>query len=152
MKYLMILTAGICSLLFSLSAMADQAEDEAAIRKVVAAIEAAYNAHDPSALLPLLDDTVVILGRTMRDKREAETFWSEAFAQSKNAKRQFLEEIDIVFVTPDVAIYKSRYERTGRADANGKALPPNQAIAARVLVKRDDTWLLAASFGQVIVE
>jgi len=151
MKHSLILTVGVC-LLVSVPAMADQAEDEAAIRKVVAAIDAAYNAHDTAALLPLVDDTVVIFGRTMRDRREMQTFWSEAFAQSKNAKRRFLEEIDIVFVTPDVAIYKSRGERTGRADTDGKPLPTNQAIYARVLVKRNDTWLLAASFYQFVVE
>jgi uncharacterized protein (TIGR02246 family) len=151
MKYLHILIIGIC-LPTAVPSMADQAEDEAAIRKVVAAIDAAFNGHDPAAVLPLNDDTIVIFGRTMRDRREAETLWSEYFAQNKNARRRFLEEIDIVFVTPDVAIYKSRGERTGRVDASGKPLPPNQAIYARVFVKRNDTWLLAASFYQMISE
>ena len=97
MRHLMILTAGICLLLTSVPATADQAEDEAAVKKVVAAIEAAFNDHDPAAVLPLVDDTIVMFGRTIRDRGEAEAFWSEVFAQSKNAKRRFLEEIDIGF-------------------------------------------------------
>ncbi len=47
MKYLMILTIGICLLLTSAPAMADQAEDEAAIRKLIEAkLLAAYNNQD----------------------------------------------------------------------------------------------------------
>ena len=76
----------------------------------------------------------------------------EKFQSERKSQFKLLDEIGIIFVTPDVAIYKSRGERTGRADTDGKPLPTNQAIYARVLVKRNDTWLLAASFYQFVVE
>ena len=43
MKYLMILTVGVCLLIGTVPAMADEAADEAAIRKVVRQITQAFN-------------------------------------------------------------------------------------------------------------
>ena len=62
------------------------------------------------------------------------------------------EEIGIVFVTPDVAIHKYRYEITGRVDSDGKPLPPQKYLNARVLVKKNGKWLYTAVFARPIEE
>lgn len=57
MRHLLILTVGVCLLFASVPAMAGQAEDEAAIRKIMKQREAAYNRHDVTALGAQLDET-----------------------------------------------------------------------------------------------
>ncbi len=54
MKYLTALTIGAC-LLFSSTPMAAQAEDEAAIRKVMEQVNAAFNNHDGEGMAALAE-------------------------------------------------------------------------------------------------
>ncbi len=49
MKHLLILTIGFCLLLTSVPAMADQAADEAAMRKVAKELNATWNAKRPGS-------------------------------------------------------------------------------------------------------
>ncbi len=49
MKYLMILLVGVCLLIGTVPAVADQAADEAAIRELNKQIYAAVNKHDAKA-------------------------------------------------------------------------------------------------------
>ncbi len=75
MKHLFILTVGTC-LFISVPAVADQAADEAAIKKAAAQMATAYNNHDaPGVAACYLDDgemvitnSSVIVGRTAISK------------------------------------------------------------------------------------
>ena len=151
MKYLMILAIGVCLLLTSAPATADQAADEAAIREASKKIEAAFNAHDAKASVAMYDETIEMWDGTYKGRAEQEKAYVEYFKSGlKNAKMTPLEEIGIVFVTPDVAIHKMRREMTGMVDEDGKAMPDAKHIHARVFVKRDGKWLLAAYFSNPI--
>ena len=77
---------------------------------------------------------------------------AEYLQLAKNARMKELEEIGIVFVTPDVAIHKLRREMSGMVDADGKTLPDTKQIHARVFVKRNGKWLQAAYFSRPIQE
>jgi uncharacterized protein (TIGR02246 family) len=146
MKYLLILTVGIC-LLISVPAMADQAEDEAAIRKVEEMYIAAYNAHDSEAVhATYVEDVQVwrghISGRAAATKNLAEVF----AGPYKNLKVKVENEIGIVFITPDVAIYKAVLAGSGMVDEEGKALPPAKNMYAKVYVKKNGKWLGAHGY------
>ena len=140
MKYLMIITVGIC-LLISVPAMADQAADEAAIREVVKQANAAFNNHDAKAMAAFDVENI----ESWDGKRKGRKQLSEWFASMKGQYKQ-LDEIGITFVTPDVAIFKEYGENTDRLDADGKPLPPQKALEAWVLVKKNGKWLGAAIF------
>ena len=142
MKYLMILTVGICLLLTSVPAMADQAADEAAIRKVVKETFATWNAKDLEAHMALIDENFVEndleKGKAAHRKRLEKLFSSEGYTQVKLG-----EEIDFVFVTPDLAIYRT----------HGEDLEPAMKwISAWILSKKSGNWLLSADFWWPVEE
>ena len=147
MRRLLILTVGICLLLASVPAMADQAADEAAIRKVVEQVNTAYNKKDAKAMASGFTENFENLSGTRKGRKELSEYW----ASQKSHYKQ-LDEIGIIFVTPDVAIFKERGELTGRFDADGKPQPPQKVLEAWVLVKKNGKWMVAAFFQRTIEE
>lgn len=77
---------------------------------------------------------------------------SDIFAHSKDIQYTLLDEIGIVFVTPEVAIYKHHDKITGRLDDSGKSLTPYKRISARVFVRKNGKWLFASHFFRTIEE
>lgn len=136
MKQALILTVGIC-LLISVPVMADQAADEGAVRKVAKKLNDTWNAKDLDAHFALIDKDFVMNDRKKGKAAHREfltQFWSsEEYSQIKN------DEVDLVFVTPDVAIYR----------INGLRLEWNQKlILAWIFSKKSGNWLLSAAFWQ----
>ena len=152
MKYLLVPMAGLCFFFVSLSAMVAPAADEAAIRTVMEKRKAAFNAKDAQAYAVLHVESFENWLGTVKDRAAFEKDRSERFERQKNEKRELLNEIGIVFVTPEVAIYKGRMEYAGWVDADGKIAPPGKRLLARVLVKKQGQWLIAATFGRSIEE
>ena len=147
MKYLMILTAGVCLLFTSVPMMADQTEDEAAIRKAEEMCLAAHHSHDATALAATYDENAENWIGTIKGRAVIEKQYGENYAGPlQNLKIKVLDEIGIVFVTPDVAIYKARYEFSGMLDEEGKALPTNKVLYAKVFVKKNGKWLGAHGY------
>ena len=147
MKYLMISLVGVCLLIATVPAAADQAEDEAAIRDAYKQALAAYNNRDFKVFAVLHVEAFENWDGTSKGRASLEKL---TLPESLEAK--LLDEIGIVFVTPDVAIYKYRLEMTGDVDADGKPLPPTKRLSARVFVKKDGKWLHAAAFARTIEE
>ena len=146
MKYLITLTIAVCLLFSSVPAMAVQAEDEAAIRKVVEQNQAAFNNHDPRGMGALAE---ISLGENWDGSYK----WTagaenmvDLFKRQPNIKSEILEEIGIIFFTPDVAVYKALMDNTGLVDEDGEPLPQVKFLVASVLVKKNDQWLFAAFF------
>ena len=151
MKHLLILFVGIC-LLISVPVMADQAADEAAIRAAVEQMFAAGNKHDAKALMSLcIEDFEGWSGET-KGRAAWEEYMSGFFSRQKDLQYEMVDEIGIVFVTPDVAIYKFREKTTGLLDADGKTLPERKRLRADVYVKKDGKWLAATFFTRPIEE
>ena len=147
MKYLVILTVGTCLLLSSVPLMADQAADEAAIRNAVKQINEAWNKKDAKGMASGLIENFENWPGKRKGRKELSEYWASVKGQGKQ-----LDEIGIIFVTPDVAIFKERVELTGMFDAAGKPLPPRKTLEAWVVVKKNGKWMGAAFFQRTIEE
>ena len=152
MKYLTALTIGACLLFSSMPAMAAQAEDEAAIRKVMEQLNAAFNNHDGKGMGALSE---ISLGENWDGSYK----WTaesnnlvDVWKQQPSIKSHILEEIGIIFFTPDVAVYKALMDNTSLVDEDGKPLPQLKWLGAWVMVKRNGQWLQAAFFTRPIEE
>ncbi len=146
MKYLMILTVGICLLLTSVPVTADQAADETAIREANEQRIAVWNAKDAKAYPAFFD-------KDCTDSFDGGPCSADAFQEAtKNAKLRVVKDAGVVFITPDVAILRYTTEDSGFVDADGKPQPPGKSQYARVYVKKDGKWLMATSFFQTIEE
>jgi hypothetical protein len=150
MKYLMLLVSGVFLFLSSEPAVADQGADIAAIRQVRERRIATYNTKD----VKIFEDTVVedheswsgVKGRASLIRRTAALFEN----QWKDIVIEQLEEIGIIFVTPDVAIFKSRQRYIGTLDEAGGVIPPMDVLFAEVYLKRNGRWLAHSWFWRPI--
>ena len=147
MKYLMTLTVGACLLFSSVRAVA---ADEAAVRKAVEKLVATYSSHDTKTLLTLIDETIAAWEDSEQGKAAEEKRLREGFNNQKNMRVKLAQEIGIVFVAPDVAIYKAHVDVTGLAGEDGKPQPPMKRLNAWVMKKKDGDWLLAAIFSRLV--
>ena len=152
MKFLMILTLGFCLLFAAVPAVADQAADKAAIREAMDRMYAAWNRHDAKGLVAEMHETYETWTGDMKGPAARQKYWEERFAAQKSAKYTKREEIGIVFVTPDVAIWKARGEISGWVDENGKTMPPYRFLMGSVVVKKNGKWGEVAYFGTPIEE
>ncbi len=153
MKYLMTLTVGVCLLFASVPAVAQNAADEAAVREAIEKLVATYNSKDVKAMVALLDETSVPWESGVKGTREGqEQYFTEVFATQKDVKSKITKEVGIVFVTPDVAIYKAYADVTGIVDDDGKAMPLAKFLGAWLMVKKGGNWLMAAYYGRPIEE
>lgn len=118
---------------------ADQAEDEAAIRKNAEAYVEAYNKHDAKALAAMWSPDAVYMapstGEAAVGQEEIEKVFAETLADLKDAKLE-VEVISVDFMSPNVAI-ESGIARIIRPDAE-----PEESNYTAVHVKRDGKWLL----------
>lgn len=118
---------------------ADQADDEAAIRKSDDAYVAAYNKHDAKALAELWSPEAVYIdpetGRQAVGRAEIEKEFAETFKGLKDAKLE-VDVKSIKFLSPNVAI-----ERGTARVINSKEQPDDSDYSA-LFVKRDGKWLL----------
>jgi hypothetical protein len=61
--------------------------------------------------------------------------WTNYFGNNENVQMKQYEEVGIHFITPDVAVYKARFEIGGRVDSNGESIPPSKHGGLWVLVR-----------------
>jgi hypothetical protein len=132
--------------------MADQAEDEAAVRKVALQILDGYSAGTPEKMAELFAEDWENWEGTIKGRTAWKQYATEVLQRRKGVKFKQLEEIGIVFVTPDVAIYKQIVEASGGVDEGGKPLPPAKILYAVVFVKKGGNWLQSTYFGRTIEE
>ena len=133
-------------------AATDRTNDETAIREVVEQVNTIHNRHEVEPLVALFDETVENWTGSIRGRAAYEEAITGLFEREGNRLQEEVEEVGIVFVTDDVAIYKSRRQVTGEVDSAGNDLPPQTVNLARIFVKRDEGWLLAAWFAMPVDE
>jgi uncharacterized protein (TIGR02246 family) len=121
------------------SACADQAADEAAIRKNAETYVAAYNKHDAKALAAMWSPDAVYLDpstdETAVGREEIEKAFAETLVEFKDAKLEVTVE-SVEFVSPNVAI------ETGSTRIIRPNEEPEETGYTAVNVKRDGAWLL----------
>lgn len=118
---------------------ADQAEDEAAIRKNAEAYVEAYNKHDAKAVAAMWSPDAVYMnpstGEAAVGQEEIENVFAETLADLKDAKLE-VKVTSVDFMSPNVAI-ESGTARIIRPDAE-----PEESNYTAVNVKRDGKWLI----------
>jgi len=129
-----------CSLLVAPSlCIADQAEDEAAIRKSDDAYIEAYNKQDAKALAALWSPEAVYVdpetGKESVGRDEIEKEFAETFSANKDVKLE-VNVNSIKFLSPNVAI------ENGTARVIRPKEEPDESTYSALFVKRDGKWLL----------
>jgi ketosteroid isomerase-like protein len=142
MKHLMILTVGIC-LLISVPAMADQAADEEAIKKVIVDIFETHNRGDGAAMAAHYDGDGYYSYTGVATKAAA--IEAVAERQKNKVKAKLIKEIGVVFLKPDVAIERRVTQYSGPKGIDGKPFKVWN-LTASVLMKKNGKWLVTAQF------
>jgi len=126
---------------------ATRSKEEAAIRQVVREVVGIYGKRDSKAMADICDETFMNLGDIYRGWESIEAFFRGFFKGMGDIQVSILEEIDLDFVTPDVAIYQMRGEFTNLPHgADGNPQPPQEWIAANVYAKRKGRWRRHGAF------
>ena len=120
-------------------------DDEEAIKRVIVAMDDAFNSHKPDGALFTQDaDFVNVNGTWLNGAAQIESGRRTAFdTRLKNAHTKSLE-VRIRFIRPDVAIAHITSETAGITTADGRELPPQKELNVRVLISEDGRWLVAA--------
>jgi len=118
---------------------ADQAADEAAIRKNDDAYVEAYNKHDAKALAALWSPEAVYVdpdtGKEAKGREEIEKEFADTFADLKDAKLEIADSA-IKFLSPNVAV------ESGTARIIRPKEEPDESTYSALFVKREGKWLL----------
>ncbi len=121
------------------AANADQAADEAIIRKSVEAYVAAFNGGDAKALAAMWSPDAVytnpVSGEQVVGREAIEQQFASIFATSKDAKLAAATK-SVQFISPGVAV------ESGTAKVMRPDQEPEESEYTAVYVKRDDQWLL----------
>jgi uncharacterized protein (TIGR02246 family) len=134
-----ILLVGCVSCLVVKVIRADQAEDEAAIRKNDEAYVAAYNKHDAKAVAALWSPEAVYAdpdtGEEAVGRDQIEKEFADTFADLKDATLE-LKVGGIKFLSPNVAV------ESGTARVIRPKEDPDESTYSALYVKREGKWLL----------
>jgi uncharacterized protein (TIGR02246 family) len=122
-------------------------QDEAAIRKVIAATTDMFNRHDAEGFVQYYTsdaDLVTVRGEVMSGTAEIEAGLNRIF--QTRAGSATLREVDasIRLLGPDVALAHVTNELSGLVGPGGECLPPHRERSVRVFVKRDGAWKVTA--------
>lgn len=118
---------------------ADQAEDEAAIRKSVASYVAAFNRRDAKSIAALWTPNAVYTNRVTGDqvtgRQSIEQELVAVFEEFKDTKLEVTVN-SVQFMSPSVAVEK------GVARVIRLGAEPDETVYSSVYVKSDGSWLL----------
>jgi uncharacterized protein (TIGR02246 family) len=125
---------------------ADQSADEAAIRALEARQPEAWNMHDAKAYASLFTengDCVNIVGWWWKGRAEIEQKLTDAYLYVFKESTLTITNVDIRFLSSDVAVAHVRWTMSGARTPTGLPVP-QQGIQTHVLQKKNDQWLIAA--------
>jgi len=136
-------------LLLSPIARADTEQDKAAILDVVANQQsAAWNKHDAKAYAALFTedgDCVNVVGWWWKGRAEIEKKLTDAylFVFKESVLTIKESDVDVKFLTPDIAVAHIRWTMAGARTPKG--IPePQQGIQTQILQRQSGKWLVAA--------
>jgi uncharacterized protein (TIGR02246 family) len=136
------------SLLMGSASGADQNSDQAAIRQTVMGLQEAWNRHDMKAFANLFAedaDFVNVAGAWWKGRAEIEQKHRAAHATIFRDSTLSVEEVDVRFLTPDIAIAHVLTALVGQKMADGTVVPPRRALLTQVLQKQSGKWMIVAS-------
>lgn len=121
-------------------------DDEKAIRDLETKQQEAWNKHDAKAYANLFTDDgdcVNVLGWWWKGRREIEQKLTAAYAFVFKESVLTITDVDVKFVTPEVAVAHVRWTLVGAKTPDGVP-KPQQGIQTQTLQKKDGKWLIAA--------
>lgn len=125
---------------------ADQSTDEAAIRALEARQPEAWNKHDAKAYASLFTDNgdiVNVVGWWWKGRNEIEKKLTDAYVYVFKESELTVTNVDIRFLTPDIAIAHVQWTMTGARTPTGIPIP-QRGLQTHVLQKQNGQWLIAA--------
>jgi uncharacterized protein (TIGR02246 family) len=127
---------------------ANPADDEKQIRDVEAQWETAWNNHDAAGLAHLLTpdaDMINARGAWAKGRDQMEKNQIERQKSNERDSVWKTNEVDVRFLTPDVAVVHVYWVLTNERNNDGVARQPSLGVFTRTDIKRDGHWLIAAS-------
>jgi uncharacterized protein (TIGR02246 family) len=126
---------------------ADLRAEEQVLRELWEQIRVLYENRDAKAMADLCDDPMLMSGGVVRGREGIQEHWESFLGSLGETQINTLEELDLEFVTPDVAIHQAHIEFTNLPpDVEGNPQAPKQYWASNVLVKKAGRWMRKAAF------
>ena len=125
---------------------AGSSEDEAAIRAFEARQPEAWNKHDAKAYANLFTesgDCVNIVGWWWKGRAEIEKKLTDAYVYVFKESTLTITNVDVRFLTPDVAVAHVQWTMTGARTPAGIPVPQH-GLQTHVLQRQNGQWLIAA--------
>jgi uncharacterized protein (TIGR02246 family) len=116
------------------------------VRATFSEIISAFNAHDAERWASVMDPSFVNWPGDVRGADEERRFIAAYFGRQRGTQYQQLDEIGLVLLTPEVALYRTYGEVRNAVDTNGQVQPPSRILEAWLFRKRGDNWRVAAYF------
>jgi uncharacterized protein (TIGR02246 family) len=124
----------------------DHSQDEAEIREVQKRQQEAWNQHDGKAYASLFmddGDIVNVVGWWWKGRAEIEKKLTDAYAYVFHESALTITEVQVKFLTPEIAVAHVKWTMTGARTPKG--IPePQQGIQIQVLQKQAGKWLIAS--------
>lgn len=121
-----------------------RADDEAAIRRVIADQTAAFNRHEVDRTLFTDDaDFVNAQGIWLQGASAIESGRRAQFQNALKAASIKVLDLRVRFLGPDVAVAHATYEISGMVGLDGLTMPSHRELGLRVLTKNNGRWLVA---------
>lgn len=137
---------------FTASALgADLSEDEAAIRKVEAGLEEAWNAHDAKTFASFFTedaDCVNVVGWWWKGRAEIEKKVADSHVLMFRESSLTNHALRIRFLSPHIAVVHVRWSMVGNRNPDGTPGQRREGIQTHVLQEERREWLIA-SFNNV---
>ena len=132
----------------SAASATDQNSDQAAIRQTVMGLQDAWNRHDMKAFANLFAedaDFVNVAGAWWKGRVEIEEKHRAVHATIFRDSTLSIEEVDVRFLTPDIAIAHVLTALVEQKMPDGSVVPPRRALLTQVLQKQNGKWMIVAS-------
>jgi uncharacterized protein (TIGR02246 family) len=127
-------------------ALAQTANDEAALTALPQAFIDAWNRHDGHGLTVLTEpdvDFVTVDGKWMRGQKDFETYHTRILGDRFRLSVNRVIGTNVRFLAPDFAAVHYTWQITGATDAAGHTVPPRSGIMVFLARKAHGQWLIA---------
>jgi len=134
-----------------LSPQTPGANDEKAIRQLVADFVEAWNKHDAQAFAETFTedaDFTSVRGDSAHGRKAVEDFHAPMFATRFKNTHQTAVDIQIRFLSSDIASVDVRWEMTGALESDGTTIPIRKGLLNWAVTRHGGRWLISVMHNQ----